>query len=144
MSPSAILLAARFAALIPTRHWPRISATLVRHVWPLILTVTGGRRPEPRPATTSLGISTPVALPEGMTVALNFMCASSNRFAAPPAVPEGMSSPPRRRSDRLRRSKPGLRTQYRRREIRDGPAQPSTVDTRSFACQFRVTRDRQV
>src|SRR5262245_4131277 len=52
----------------------RITATLLRHVWPLIVTVIGGRAPEWSASTTPFGISTPVALPEGMTLASNFMC----------------------------------------------------------------------
>ena len=47
-SPSPIPLAARFAALIPTRHCPRINATRLRHVWPLIVMAMSGRAPEPR------------------------------------------------------------------------------------------------
>jgi hypothetical protein len=46
---------------------------LLRHVWPLIVAVIGGRGREPRASTTSFEITTPVALPEGMTLALNFM-----------------------------------------------------------------------
>src|SRR5262245_17496389 len=91
MSPSAIPLAVRFAALIPIRHCPRIPATLLRHVWPLIVAVIGGRRPQRRASATLFGISTPVALPEGMTLALNFMFASSY----PCSDPEGTPSRPR-------------------------------------------------
>src|SRR5262245_21338252 len=84
MSPSAIPLATRFAALIPTRRCPRITATRLRHVWPLIVTVIGGRGPERMASTTPFGTSTPVALPEGMTLALNFMFVSSSRPVATP------------------------------------------------------------
>src|SRR5262245_34760646 len=87
MSPSAIPLATRFAALIPTRHCPRIRATLLRHAWPLIVTVIAGRAPERRASTTSFGTSIPVALPEGMTLALNFMFVFSGRPVKHPTVP---------------------------------------------------------
>src|SRR5262249_53521496 len=96
MSPSAIPLPTRFAAPIPTRHCPRIRAILLRHVWPLIVTVMRGRGPERRASTIFFGVSTPVALPEGMTLALNFMFGSSDCRAAPPTVPEGIPSRPRR------------------------------------------------
>src|SRR5262245_20941485 len=143
MSPSAIPLATRFAALIPTRRCPRITATLLRHVWPLIVTVIGGRGPELRASTTSFGIWTPVALPEGITLALNFMFASSSRPAATLTVPEGIPSSLRRWSDRWKWSAPGRRRQCRRRATGDGPAPPSKADRRSFACQLQAAPDRQ-
>src|SRR5262249_32450831 len=49
MSPSAIPLPTRFAALIPTKYCPRLTATLLRHVWPLIVTAIGAEGPSGRP-----------------------------------------------------------------------------------------------
>src|SRR5262249_56094834 len=121
-SPSAIPLAARFAALIPTRHSPRIRATLLRQVWPLIVTVIGGRAPEPRAFTTSVGTTTPVALPEGITFASNFMCVSSCRPVGQPTVPQGIPSWPHRWSGRSQPSGLGRRSPRPLRGQRDAPA----------------------
>ena len=49
-----------------------------------------GRAPERRASTTLFGISTPVALPEGMTFALNFIVVSWYRPEATPTVTEGI------------------------------------------------------
>src|SRR5262249_2658926 len=143
-SPSAIPLATRFAALIPIRHFPRITAILVRHVWPLIVTVIGGRAPARMASTALFGISTPVALPAGMTLALNFMFASPARLGPTPTVLRVIPAPACRWSDRWLPSALGRRTPCRRRETRDGRARPSTADRRTFACQFRAAPDRQV
>src|SRR5262249_52906792 len=143
-SPSAIPLAARFAALIPTRHSPRIRATLLRQVWPLIVTVIGGRAPEPRAFTTSVGTTTPVALPEGITFPSNFMCVSSCRPVGQPTVPQGIPSWPHRWSGRSQPSGLGRRSPRRLRGQRDAPAWPNRVGKRAYASHLRAAPDRQV
>lgn len=82
-SPSPMPLAARFAALIPTRHLPRINAIRVRHVWPLTVTAIKGRGPDPRAVTKPGGISTAVALPDGITFDLNFTDESPSNSERP-------------------------------------------------------------
>src|SRR5262245_32962238 len=144
LSPSVIPLATRFVALIPTRHCPRIRAILLRHVWPLIVTVIRGRGPERRASTTFFGVSTPVALPEGMTLALNFMSTSSDCPAATPTVAGGIPLRPRRWSDRWQRSALGQQRPCRRRGQRDGPVRPNTAGRRACACHHRAAPDRQV
>ncbi len=55
----------------PYQPLPRMAATRVRQLKPLIVTVTGGRPPGPSFFSTVSGTSTPVALPEGTTFAWN-------------------------------------------------------------------------
>jgi len=73
VSPSATPAAALFAALMPIKHFPRISAIRVRQVCPLMVTEIGGLAPPPMASMAALGISTAVALPDGMTLVLSFM-----------------------------------------------------------------------
>jgi hypothetical protein len=54
----------------------RLGEVRLRHVWPLTVTAIKGRGSEPRDLTTFGGMMTAVALPEGMTLARNFMFVS--------------------------------------------------------------------
>jgi hypothetical protein len=68
--------ACRFALLKPSRQRPRMIATRLRHVCPLMVILTGGRLPAPSDATTSGGSSSPLIGSGGSTTARNFTIAS--------------------------------------------------------------------
>jgi hypothetical protein len=61
-SPPTMPAGPRWSELTPIMYLPPSTATVLRYVYPLIVTRTGGRLPAPRASTTSAGTSKPIAV----------------------------------------------------------------------------------